>query len=355
MIRLLALLLLIPFIHPDLLHADNPDSGMPLRALAIAAPNQTTYEDFLQFIQKDLSSAGYNTLILRVDYGYEYTSHPELIAEGALSKLQVKTLADTCKEAGIEIIPQINLLGHQSWASDLGKLLEVYPELDETPNIPLYEEHHWPNEHGLYCKSYCPQHPDVHQVVFALVDELMNAFGATKFHAGMDEVFYIAHPDCERCAGEDPAHLFAGEVTRISNHLAEKGWELWIWGDRLLDGHTTGLGMWEASENHTATAINSIPRNVVICDWHYERAEPTPAYFALQGFQVIPCVWNKAEVAENYIGQIQRLRAQSNPVLANRFPGVMATVWSPADVFLKKLAEDPEDGEVRCFKTLSTP
>jgi hypothetical protein len=31
----------------------------------------------------------------------------------------------------------------------------------------------------------------------------------------------------------------------IHEHLKKKGRELWIWGDRLLDGITTGLGEWK--------------------------------------------------------------------------------------------------------------
>jgi len=89
-------------------------------------------------------------------------------------------------------------------------------------------------------QNYCPLHPDVHKVVFDVVDEIVEACRSDAFHAGMDEVFYIAHPDCERCKGEDPAVLFAREVTLIRNHLAENGKQLWIWGDRLIDGKTTG-------------------------------------------------------------------------------------------------------------------
>ncbi len=54
-------------------------------------------------------------------------------------------------------------------------------------------EYEWPNEDGLYCKSYCPLHADLHEVVFALVDEIMVAFEADAFHAGLDEVFYIGY------------------------------------------------------------------------------------------------------------------------------------------------------------------
>ena len=72
------------------------------------------------------------------------------------------------------------------------------------------EDYEWPNDDGLYCKSYCPLHPDVHEVVFALVDEIMEVFEAKSFHAGMDEVFYIGEDECPRCNGKDKAELFAG-------------------------------------------------------------------------------------------------------------------------------------------------
>ena len=51
--------------------------------------------------------------------------------------------------------------------------------------------------------------PGVHEVLFDLIDELVAACEAEAFHAGMDEVFYIADAKCPRCAGRDPAELFA--------------------------------------------------------------------------------------------------------------------------------------------------
>ena len=103
----------------------------------------------------------------------------------------------------------------------------------------------------------------------------------------MDEVFYIGDDKCPRCAGRDKAELYAGEVTLIRNHLALKNRQLWIWGDRLLDGKTTGFGMWEASMNNTGRAIDLIPKDVVVCDWHYDRADKSAVYFAMKGFRVI--------------------------------------------------------------------
>lgn len=302
--------------------------------LAIAAPQPDGLDRFLQFMTEELAPNGINTLVLRVDFNYQYESYPNLRNEKALSKAEVGRLVATAQRLGIELIPQINLLGHQSWAERLGNLLREYPQFDETPHVAMPEKYEWPNEDGLYCKSYCPLHPDVHAVVFALVDEIMQAFEADAFHAGMDEVFYIADAQCPRCAGLDPAVLFAQEVTRIRNHLAASGRELWIWGDRLLEGEISGLGMWEASANDTDPAIDLIPKDVVICDWHYNRADPTPVIFAAKGLPVVACFWNKPAVATAYLEMMDLLRDNSTPAMADRYRGTMQTIWSPAERFL---------------------
>jgi hypothetical protein len=143
----------------------------------------------------------------------------------------------------------------------------------------------------------------------------------------MDEVFYIGDERCPRCAGRDRAELFAGEVTLIRNHLASSGVELWIWGDRLIDGKTTGIGMWEASMNNTHRAIDLIPKDVVINDWHYERPDPTAPYFAVKGFNVVTCPWHDADVAAAQIRNTMALRQASTPDMRDRFLGVMQTVW----------------------------
>lgn len=320
---------------------------LPVRGFAIVLPSQEDVADLIGFVDTVLAPGGVNTLLLRVDFKFQYESHPELRDDDALGRDDVKRITEACRRHGIRVIPQINLLGHQSWHGKVGKLLEVYPEFDETPAVVLPDEWRWPNDDGLYCKSYCPRHPKVHEVVFALVDEVIETFGANAFHAGMDEVFFLGDDDCPRCRGLDPAELYAAEVTRVRNHLAKSGVELWIWGDRLLDGATTGLGMWEASMNRTHRAVDLIPKDVVIGDWHYERADPTAPYFAMKGFRVVSCPWNRAEVARNQVEDMRRYRQRSTPEMRDRFLGVMQTVWSDTRTFLDLWADaaEPEDGE----------
>lgn len=329
---------------------------LPVRGLCIAAPQPGELDRFIKFINEELASRSVNTLILRVDFNYQYESHPELSDSGSLSKSDIKKLVEVCKKNSILLIPQVNLLGHQSWAGKIGNLLKVYPEFDETPQVKMPVKYIWPNADGLYCKSYCPLHPGVHAVVFDLVDEICSVFETSAFHAGMDEVFYIGEAQCTRCSGRDKAELFAGEVRTIRDHLAEKGRKLWIWGDRLLDGKTTGLGEWEASYNNTYRAVDMIPEDVIICDWHYERPDQTPVYFAMKGLSVVTCPWRIAENAVQQTRDMFRFRRSATPEMKERYQGIIQTIWSGAGQFMDNFyGVKPERGEysqVNCFKSL---
>ena len=328
--------------------AENIDELLPVRGLSIEAPRRQGLNDFLKFIEGDLVPAHFNLLILRVDWNYAYETHPELRDEDPLTKEDIKRIVAVCKTRGIRLVPQINLLGHQSWAKETHALLREYPEFDETPSVKTENYSEWPNPYGLYCKSYCPLHPDVHKIVFDVVDELCDVFETDAFHAGMDEVFYIGMDECPRCHGRDKAELYAGEVTLIRNHLAEKGRQLMIWGDRLLDGKTTGLGEWEASCNDTWRAIDLIPKDVFICDWHYERADLTGVFFATKGLPVATCGYRDPTVCEQQIRDMVRFRKQSAPETADRLQGYIHTVWSGAGQFIRrfnsvKTGREPEE------------
>jgi hypothetical protein len=321
------------------------DKGLPLLGLCIAAPEHGYVNEFDKFIREELAPLGVNTLVLRVDWGYEFETHPELRGDNPLTKKDVKTLVRTCKELNINLIPQINLLGHQSWATKVDKLLEVYPQFDETPWVQMPEEYEWPNDDELYCKSYCPLHPEVHDVVFDVVGEIIDVFEANAFHAGMDEVFYIGDSKCPRCSGKDNAELFAGEVNLIRNFLVSKGCRMWIWGDRLIDGKTTGYGMWEASMNNTHRAIDMLYKDVVICDWHYERPDLSAVMFALKGFTVLTCPWRTPEVALRQLENTWTFISTASKATKERYAGILQTEWGNAEKFVNDFKEIKNNGE----------
>lgn len=349
---------LILFFSPAINAQTKLDSLLPVRGFCIAAPNTKGVDRFVKFINEELAPRNVNTLILRIDYNYAYETHPELRDENPLTKEDVKKLVAACKKNNIRLIPQVNLLGHQSWANKNEKLLELYPEFDETPWVKMPEKYEWPNADNLYCRSYCPLHPSVHKVVFDIVDEICDVFETNAFHAGMDEIFYLGEDKCPRCGGRDKAELFAGEVRTIRDHLAQKNRQLWIWGDRLIDGKTTGLGMWEASYNNTYRAIDMIPKDVMICDWHYERADKTPVYFAMKGLDIITCPWRMPELALAQTDDMINFRNESSSEMSVHFKGMMQTVWSGAEAFLdgfygiNKNEKDGNNTPWDCFRTL---
>jgi hypothetical protein len=321
---------------------------LPVRGIRLTAPMPAEVQRMTKFIREVLPKEGVNTLVLEMNYRYQFQRHPEVADADALSREDARAIAAAARESGIELIPLVDLLGHQSWAKTTFGLLRAHPEFDETPG--LYKD----NE-GIYCRSYCPLHPQVHAVVFDVIDEIMEAFGARTLHAGMDEVFLIGEEACPRCKGKDKAQLFAGEVRAIRDHLASHGQRLWIWSDRLIDGQTTGIGEWEASKNGTAAALPQIPRDVVLCDWHYESAHPTMLAFALAGFEVLSAPWRQPGVGVRQLDLIDLGRAEASPEVAARLRGVLHTTWSPFAEFSAAYWKDgPTNAEAQeealCFR-----
>ncbi len=320
----------------------------------MAAPSKRDLPAAIEFIRDTLAKEGVNTLILEFDYNFDFQSRPEFANPSALGKADVQQIVKACREKGIQLIPQINCLGHQSWAKRTDRLLQKHPEFDETPGK-------YPENQGIYCRSYCPLHPEVHGVLFDLIDELAKVCDAKAFHVGMDEVFILADRDCPRCHGKDPAELFAGEVTTLQAHLKKIGCRMWMWGDRFIDGKATGIGKWEASENGTPSAIDRVPKDIVMCDWHYEGAPKTARTFANKGFAVVSCPWRKPNVALAQLEQIRSIRADADKTVAARALGLVQTTWCGFTAFRKACeaqhngpapGKDSASESAHCFHTL---
>ncbi len=173
---------------------------------------------------------------------------------------------------------------------------------------------------------------------------------------GWTRYFILVRSSAPGVLDMDKAELFAGEVRKIRDHLAENGRVLWIWGDRLIDGKTTGMGEWEGSYNNTYRAVDMIPKDVVICDWHYERPDQTPVYFAMKGFNVVTCPWRNPQAAILQARDIVKYRSTSSVQMRDRFSGMVQTVWSGAEQFMDsfygKPPEKDPDNPVNCFKEL---
>src|SRR4051794_13462917 len=240
-------------------------SSKPWRAVHLLDYDTDAALDALGQNLEALAKQGVNVIVLEVDYNFNFKSHPELRrGSDPISQEGARRFAALCRKFKIRLIPQFQSVGHQSWKGETFPLLTVYPRFDLTPGA-------FPNNEGIYCREWDVLNPEVWRVAFELMDEIIDAFDADALHVGMDEVFLLGSEQSPSTRGKDPATLFAKAVNELHRHLVKKRRiEMLMWGDRLIDGSKLDLGEWEASKNGTAAAIDMIPKDIIICPWHYE-------------------------------------------------------------------------------------
>lgn len=297
-----------------------PTAEQPWRALHVIG---YTTDEALERLAKqlpELAGLGINCLMLEVNYGFEFQSHPELRqGNRQITQVGARRFLDTCRENNIELVPQFMCLGHQSWEKNTHPLLIKYPELDLTPGA-------FPENKGIYCREWDPTNPKTNEIVFALIDELIDAFEAKAFHVGMDEVFLLSSEHSPSTKNLDPADVFAGAVKDLHGHIVgRRGLTMLMWADRLIDGNQLDMGEWEASKVGTAPAVDKIPKDVLLCPWHYElrkQYESLPMLMA-KGFRILPASWKNTDAT---LALIEDARAhQANGLLV----GHIFTTWSP--------------------------
>jgi len=287
------------------------------RAVHVLDYNSDTDLEALSQNLSKLANMGINTLILEVDYNFAFKFHPELRrGSNPITREGARKFAAACRKLGIRLIPEFQSLGHQSWKSETFPLLAKYPLFDITPGA-------FPGNEGIYCREWDPLNPAVTQIVFQLMDEIIDAFRADALHIGMDEIFLLGSDQSPSTKAQDPAVLFAKAVNDFHRHLVGKRHvEMLLWGDRLIEGKNYDYGEWESSMNGTAAAIDMIPKDIIVCPWHYESrsAYPSIPMFLDKGFRVIPAGWNNVEATRTLI---EYSKQHNDPKLL----GYMFTTW----------------------------
>jgi len=277
--------------------------------LTAPQPYKKEVRDVSDFIERILAPSGVNLVVLQTRYRYRFQRHPECMGYDPLSADDVKILLNACRRNGIRLIPKMNLLGHQSGLHNVPSdgilhghategvldyrdgLLRAYPMLDELPD----------QDTGFYSRHLCLKHPLLHNLLFDLMDELLDVFEADGMHIGCDEAFNIGQ--CPRCRNVPPHILFAEHITKLRDHLAARGAQTMFWSDRLLNAKESENHAYEASENGTDGAIDLISKDILCCDWHYEShdAYRSVDIFADKGFRMMVSPWKNRNSAEKFL------------------------------------------------------
>ena len=300
-------------------------ASFPVRALQVGVPDADNMDDFERFIEEMLAPHGVNVLLLCLDYGFEFKTHPEIVDTPFTSHAVARRLAAVCARNSMKVVPVINVLAHQSsiyggWTNK--GMLRAYPDMEEVFEGELHSS-----------KCLCSRHPRVRPIVDDMVAELMDAFETETVHGGFDEVWDIGK--CPRCKGVQPYRLFAEYVNDVNAMVTKRGGTMWMWADQLVDGHlvpSQNAG-YETCLTGLHQALPLLSRDIVMCDWHYYD-EPlghlAPSYWAMRDFRFIECAFNS-------LHGIDQLLAATRVVRSPRTLGTMLTTWCRLPRFMQEV------------------
>ena len=296
---------------------------LPWRGLQYDIARGMAYRhEHLKQVVRDMASMKLNLLHLYLEGRFAYPSHPELHEPGLMTPAEARDLAAFAQGHGVTLVPQVNCLGHMAGILDREENAHLREALDDPYMI-------------------CPSHPGTLPFVLSLVDDLADCFDTPFLHIGMDEVAKLGH--CPRCrqrlaADGHAGGLIADHVNRIAAHLRGRGIRALVWGDMLLDlaqfpgthaanGGVTGWG----SKNCTARALETLDRDVIICDWQYARFSPAEhVHLRGLGFDIMPaldtddrvCPWGPERGLDEHIPAFFESCRQSGAM------GAYACTWS---------------------------
>lgn len=274
---------------------------MPLRGVHLGLPPREEIPFFYRLIRYLLVPMHINTIFLQFTAGMRFDKHPEIneawmnavkksesgewpklhhsdmiAGGGVLEKSEVVDLIEYARSYGIEIIPEIQSLSHVQY------ITLAHPELAEisgTPqeNLPVDKRSTDQPPNTFYHHSYCVLNEKCYQLIFDLIDEIIEVVRPEKYvHLGHDECYQIGI--CPKCKDKDPADLFAHHVTRIYEYLKKRNLNMMIWGDMLQN----------TTRYKTPPAIDKIPKDIILLDfiWYFALNHDIEDHLLDHGFQV---------------------------------------------------------------------
>ena len=269
------------------------------RGVHIFLPPPDQFDFAKRLIKYLISPLGYNAVILEFAGGMRFESHPEITeavlhakqmaregkwpqfphgevgGDGVVEKADVAAYIDYIRSFGIDVIPEVQSLGHVQFMTIAHPdIAEREESLEEAVDQRFADA----NKGKFYAHCYCPSNEKSYKILFDLMDEIIDVAKPTKYvHAGHDEVYQIGV--CPVCREKDPADLYYNDVMRIHDHLAAKGLKMMIWSDMLQS----------ASSYKTVSAIDRLPKDIVMMDfiWYFHLGKDIEENLTEKGFPVL--------------------------------------------------------------------
>lgn len=202
---------------------------------------------------------GFNTILMYFENHLRYASHGAFAPEGSWSIADLTALQESAAQSGIDIIPAQTSLGHCT-----GILKH-----------PDYREY---AEDGSDGYQFCVAHPGSRRVLTEMFGELAAASRSPCISINADESAYLGL--CPRCRAAFPGwskgRIFMHHILPIYEVIRDHGKRMMMWDDMP----------WLYPE-----AIEELPRDVILLDWHYSlhRRYPSIERWRALGFDIVAC------------------------------------------------------------------
>lgn len=293
----------------EMLLFDAPDKAV--RGYRVYLPGKESLDAFEAMIDT-LVYYKYNSVIMEVGGAMEYKRHPEINEKwvefcthvnsipGEANRIQretpqmqyakdsihsengggsyisqddVRRIVKYCKEREITIIPEVPSLSHSDY------IVMAHPDLNER----VYDQ---------YPDTYCPSNPKSYEIVFDIIDEVVDVFQPEYLNIGHDEVYTIAL--CDKCTGKDPVELFVGDIVKINDYLHTKGVRAMMWCDKLLHAYVDGIPVGGSYREEFGIpemypSREKLPNDIILLNWYWSLCDPDDQKYLTDslGFEMV--------------------------------------------------------------------
>jgi len=204
--------------------------------------------------------------------------HYPMLANGhIIEKDDVRRYINFARDLGMEIIPEVESLGHVQY------ITIAHPELAEIDDevvIVKDTRNEDARPAARYHHCYCPSLKESYDLIFDIIDEVVDFVKPERFvHIGHDEIYKVGV--CKRCRERGPAAMLAEHVTKLHDYLAKKGLRTMMWSDMIQPPPYRSYPSYPA--------IDMIPKDVVMLDfvWYFNIPHNIEDNLLAKGFEVV--------------------------------------------------------------------
>ena len=202
--------------------------------------------------------------------------YPMLACGDIIEKADVARYIGFAKELGLEIIPEVQSLGHVQYITIAHPELAEIEESDFVVKDTRTEDE---RPATVYHHCYGPSKQESYDLIFDIIDEIVELVKPERYvHIGHDEVYQIGI--CKVCREKGASEVFAEHVTRLHDHLKEKGLGTMMWADMIQPPPYRRYASYKA--------IDMIPKDIVMLDfvWYFNIPDDIEENLLEKGFKV---------------------------------------------------------------------